>query len=89
MKKHIAFATTFLNINVINDFRMRRSNPYYSIDGAQSVDGMKIIPLQTSEIKIIIEKKLTYNNLYLIFKEAYDSVVAPNVWYQQELVNRF
>ena len=27
------FATTYLHVNVISDFRMRKSNPYYSIDG--------------------------------------------------------
>ena len=79
------FATTYLHINVISDFRMRKSAPYYSSDGTQSIDGMKIIPLQTSEIKTIIEKKLTYSNLYHIFEAAYNSTATPNLWYNQEI----
>ena len=82
------FATTYLHINVISDFRMRKSAPYYSSDGTQSIDGMKIIPLQTSEIKTIIEKKLTYSNLYHIFEAAYNSTAAPNLWYGYEIENK-
>ena len=58
------FATTYLHVNVISDFRMRKSNPYYSVDGARFVEGMKIIPLQTSEIKTIIKKRLMYNKQF-------------------------
>lgn len=50
------FATTYLHINVVSDFRMRKSAPYYSSDGTRFVDGMKIIPLQTNEISAIIKK---------------------------------
>lgn len=80
------FATTYLHINVISDFRMRKSAPYYSSDGTQSIDGMKIIPLQTSEIKTIIEKKLTYKTLYALFDVAFKAVAAPNEWYRQEII---
>lgn len=79
------FATTYLHVNVISDFRMRKSNPYYSVDGARFVEGMKIIPLQTSEIKTIIKKRLTYGNLYRMFEAAYNSTTAPNVWYGKEI----
>ena len=81
------FATTYLHVNVISDFRMRKNNPYYSTDGTRFVEGMKIIPLQTSEIKTIIEKGLTYGNLYHIFEAAYISATAPNFWYKDELKN--
>ena len=79
------FATTYLHVNVISDFRMRKSNPYYSVDGTRFVEGMKIIPLQTSEIKTILKKRLTYGNLYRLFEAAYNSTTAPNVWYRQEI----
>ena len=74
---------------MISDFRMRKSNPYYSVDGTRFVEGMKIIPLQTSEIKTIIEKKLTYSYLYHIFEAAYNSTTAPNLWYGYEIENKF
>lgn len=82
------FATTYLHVNVISDFRMRKSNPYYSVDGMQSVEGMKIIPLRTSEIKTIIEKKLTYGKLYCMLETAYNSTIAPNLWYSNEIINK-
>mgnify|MGYP000775140242 FL=1 len=82
------FATTYLHVNVVSDFRMRKNNPYYSTDGTRFVEGMKIIPLQTSEIKTIIEKGLTYGNLYRIFEAAFTSTVAPNLWYGYEIENK-
>ena len=82
------FATTYLHVNVVSDFRMRKNNPYYSTDGTRSVEGMKIIPLQTSEIKTIIEKGLTYGNLYRIFEAAFTSTVAPNLWYNKEVIEK-
>lgn len=85
---YCVFATTFLHINVTSDFRMRKNAPYYSNDGTQSIDGMKILPFQTSEIKTIIQKHITYAQLYHIFEQAYQSTIAPNMWYQQEIVNR-
>ena len=82
------FATTYLHINVISDFRMRKSMPYYSSDGTRSIDGMKIIPCQTSEIKTIINKKITYTDLYHIFQDAFNALAAPNIWYEKEIKNK-
>lgn len=87
-RAYCLFATTYLHINVISDFRMRKSAPYYSSDGTKSIDGMKIIPLQTSEITTIIKKKLTYKNIFLLFGEAFLSTTAPNVWYKKEIVEK-
>ncbi|MCM1440728.1 MAG: AlwI family type II restriction endonuclease [Roseburia sp.] len=84
---YCVFATTFLHVNVTSDFRSRKTTPYYSMNGTESVNGMKIIPFQTSEIKTIIQKKVTYAQLYHIFEQAYQSQIAPNMWYQQEIVN--
>ena len=44
---------------------------------------MKIIPLQTLELKSIIQNKCTYKNLYPVFEEAYNSrEIIPN-WYSK------
>lgn len=57
--------------------------PYYDPnDYDKSVDGMKIIPLQTSELKTIISKKVKYKYLYSIFDEAYKSELKPHEWYK-------
>ena len=82
---YCVFATTYLHINVIADFRGRKYLPYYSSNGTNSIDGMKIIPCQTTELKTIIKKHITYAQLYLIFEQAYKSASTPNVWYQKEI----
>jgi len=53
---YCVFISTFLHINVVSDFRNRKTYPYFSNDGSKSVDGLKILPLQTSELKRILEK---------------------------------
>ena len=52
LDSYCVFATNYLDINVIADFRGRKSMPFYDTqDYSKSVNGMKIIPLQTSELK--------------------------------------
>lgn len=82
------FATTYLHVNVVSDFRGRKNMLYFSSDGKKFVDSMKIIPLQTSEIKEIIVKGLTYMQLYSILDEAYKSSLLPNIWYQNEIISK-
>lgn len=48
--------------------------PYYDPnDYDKFVDGMKIIPLQTSELKSIVSKNIKYRDLYSLFDKAYKS----------------
>ena len=84
---YCVFATTYLHINVIADFRGRKILPYYSSDGTSFVTGMKIIPCQTTELKTIIQKNITYAQLYRLFAKAYQSNEAPNIWYQKEILD--
>lgn len=82
MDSYCVFATNFLNINVIADFRSRKTTPYYDPqDYSKSVNGMKIIPLQTSELKKIITDNKTYKDLYPMFEEAFISPLPPHEWY--------
>lgn len=85
---YCVFATTFLYVNVVADFRGRKFMPYYSSDGTRSVNGMKIIPCNTEEIKTIIQRGITYAQLYRIFEEAHQANTAPNIWYDQEIKNK-
>lgn len=79
---YCVFATTDLNINVISDFRGRKFMPYYDPkDLSQYVMGMKILPLQTAELKNIIRNQLTYRSLYPVFESAYQSFLPPHDWY--------
>lgn len=82
------FATTDLNINVISDFRGRKFMPYYdSQDFSKYVMGMKILPLQTSDLKNILLNGWTYSRLYSLFENAHASLLPPHVWYKECLVS--
>lgn len=84
LNSYCVFATNDLNINVISDFRGRKNNPYYdSRDYSKYVDGMKIIPLEIDELKVIINSKIKYKGLYPIFDIAYNSNEAPHIWYSE------
>lgn len=83
LNSYCVFATTYLDINVIADFRNRKTTPFYNThDYNQYVNGMKIIPLQTTELKQIIICGIKYKDLYPIFEEAYNSVIPPHLWYE-------
>lgn len=83
MNSYCVFGTNYLDINVISDFRSRKTTPYYdSQDYTQYVEGMKIIPLEISELKKIVENGHTYKELYSIFETAYGSQLPPPLWYE-------
>lgn len=82
MNSYCVFATNYLDINVIADFRSRKTTPFYDPqDYSKSVNGMKIIPLQTSELKKIVSSGKTYKQLYPIFEAAFNSTMPPHEWY--------
>ena len=62
--------------------------PYYDPnDYEKFVDGMKIIPLQTSELKRIVKNHIKYTKLYSLFDEAFKSDLPPHEWYKELLEN--
>jgi len=82
---YCVFATNYLQSNVISDFRMRKTYPYYDPqDDNRFIDGMKIIPLQTSDLRIIIMMHKDYPELYRKYESAYqkDFSVRPKDWYE-------
>ena len=82
LNSYCVFATNYLDINVIADFRGRKSMPFYDTqDYSKSVNGMKIIPLQTSELKKIVSNGRTYKELYRLFEAAFNSTLPPHEWY--------
>ena len=80
---YCVFSTTYLDRNVISDFRNRRTYTYYNRDSSECVEGLKIIPLQTSTLKEIIRNRLNYKRLYGIFEEAYNSTERIPTWYSR------
>lgn len=79
------FATNYLDNNVISDFRMRKIMPFYnSKDNTEYVTGMKIIPIQTSDLRSIIITHKKYSELYPKYENAYakDPSMLPVSWYE-------
>lgn len=81
------FISTKLLLNLINDFRARKNMKYFSLDEEDFVDGTKILPLRTAELKTILKKDIKYSKLYSLFERAYQSEVGVTDWYEKEIVN--
>lgn len=80
------FATNYLDKNVISDFRMRKVMPFYDTrDDSRYVIGMKIIPLQTSDLRSIIMTQKKYSELYPKYEKVYqkDPTMMLVYWYKQ------
>ncbi|MDR3049332.1 MAG: AlwI family type II restriction endonuclease [Elusimicrobiota bacterium] len=84
---YCVFLTNYLDLNVISDFRSRKEYIYYSTDGQSFIRGMKIIPLQISDIKNILTADIVYKQLYFIFDNAYYSQKEIRFWYKETISN--
>lgn len=80
------FVTTFLNTNVISDFRARRYMEYYNTAGTNYITGMKILPIQTSELKTLLRFDVRYPQIYKMLDKAHNSSGAPKEWYENNIV---
>ena len=65
---YCVFITTFLNNNVISDFRQRKDAVYYNNDGTEYITGMKILPMQTTELKTLIKFDVRYPQIVQALK---------------------
>ena len=59
------FVSTYLDKNVVSDFRYRKIIPY--IKNEEIITGMKIISMDTNSLKKIIKNKVKYKYLYEVF----------------------
>lgn len=88
---YCVFITTYLDINVLNDFRSRSNLKFYDTkDHSKFINGMKIIPLETEILKMIIQKDYKYDKLYNLFDEVFLSKLDGAEWYTElrtKLVN--
>lgn len=73
------FVSTYLDKNVISDFRYRKIIPYTRDD--ETITGMKIISMDTSSLKKIIENKITYSYLYDVFDKYYEMPLETLDWH--------
>jgi hypothetical protein len=84
---YAVFISTKLHRNVVSDFRNRRTYQYYSDRYEKCVDGLKILPIATSEIRTILKKGIGYGRIYALLEEAHRSNEPVPTWYEKEIVN--
>jgi len=83
-KSYCIFVTNYLDPNVISDFRQRKDSIYFDRnDPTKYIKGMKIIPLETKDLRAIIHSKKQYPELYSKFEEAFQDTrnVNPYEWW--------
>lgn len=82
LTSYCIFVTNELNINVLSDFRARKSMMYYDVQNVDHyISGMKIIPLKTAELRGILQNGMTYRQLYSLFENSFQSELLPHEWY--------
>ena len=85
LNSYCVFASSYLHINVISDFRGRKNTIYCDDQNPDNyVLGMKIIPLATNDLRTIIKRDIHYPELYNYFEQAFTSGENhPQKWYDQ------
>lgn len=73
------FVSTYLDKNVISDFRYRKIIPYTKDN--ETIKGMKIISMDTAALKKVIIKKTNYKNLYKIFAKYHEMPLETVGWH--------
>lgn len=73
------FVSTYLDKNVISDFRYRKIIPYTRDE--ETITGMKIISMDTDSLKKIIENKIKYKYLYEVFDKYHEMPLETVDWH--------
>lgn len=73
------FVSTYLDKNVISDFRYRKIIPYTRDE--ETITGMKIISMDTDSLKKIIENKMKYKYLYEVFDKYHEMPLETIDWH--------
>ncbi|MCT7724316.1 MAG: AlwI family type II restriction endonuclease [Lactobacillus iners] len=73
------FVSTYLDKNVISDFRYRKIIPYTRDE--ETITGMKIISMDTDSLKKIIENKAKYKYLYEVFEKYHEMPLETVDWH--------
>ncbi len=83
-QSYCIFIATYLDNNVVSDFRGRKNNIFYDTKGTSKfISGMKIIPIDTELLKHIVTTDTKYKELYKIFDVAYKSdIESPLEWHK-------
>ncbi|MBF1053784.1 MAG: AlwI family type II restriction endonuclease, partial [Parvimonas sp.] len=78
------FVSTYLDKNVISDFRYRKIIPYTRDE--ETITGMKIISMDTTSLKKIIENKVKYKYLYDIFDKYHKMPIEKENWHDEMII---
>lgn len=82
LKDYAVFISTYLDPNVVSDFRARKSIPFFDpTDPQKSVSGMKIIPLSTEVLRDLLHHNVTYGSLYPVLEASYQSGFHQPEWH--------
>lgn len=73
------FVSTYLDKNVISDFRYRKLIPYTKDE--KIINGMKIISMDTGSLKEIIKNKIKYKYLYKVFDKHHKMSLDTENWH--------
>lgn len=73
------FVSTYLDKNVISDFRYRKIIPYTR--DKETISGMKIISMDTDSLKSIIKNKVKYEYLYKVFDKYHEMPLETIDWH--------
>lgn len=80
------FSAPLIPLNLISSFRNKKTYIYFSQTGDEYIEGLKLIPLMTEEIKKIIRSGKKYKDVYPIFEAAYVSDESIKDWYANTIV---
>lgn len=75
------FVSTYLDKNVISDFRYRKIIPYTRDE--ETITGMKIISMDTDSLKKIIENKVKYKYLHEVFDKYHEMPLETIDWHDR------
>ena len=73
------FVTTYLDKNVISDFKYRKIIPYTRDD--ETIAGIKIISMDADFLKKIIENNIKYKYLYEVFDKYHEMSLDTADWH--------
>ena len=73
------FVSTYLDKNVISDFRYRKIIPYTRDE--ETITGMKIISMDTDSLKKIIQNNVKYKYLYEVFDKYHEMPLETVDWH--------
>lgn len=84
-KDYVVFIAGNLTTRAISVFRNMKTYDYYSPKGLLAGTGLKIIPLDCDLMKNILDKSMTYNEIYKIFDDSYHSLLNGIEWYEKTI----